>query len=122
MASDGPKNLYEAHEERLLRVEQGFQEVSTQLVKNTVSVEYLGQKLEDGVANIAEKIDNTFKPLANGIRDKINSFEPRIDHLEFTEKSRTERRILIYKIAGPLTAAGIGWIIHMLWDLIKGHS
>ena len=66
------EQIVESHEGRILRLEDGVQELSSGLAANNEKLESLNVRIDEGFSRISEKIDNCIAPLSDKLKDHIN--------------------------------------------------
>lgn len=116
-------NMADAHEERLQRLEGGFQDVSVQLAKNTTACEFLSSAVTESAERIEKRLEETLKPLATTLASHIEAdtalaqkLIPIIQAHEARSKKLEAIRKGLWGVV--LAAAGIGakelivWLFH----------
>jgi len=121
-------DVYEAHEERIQRLESGLQDVSTGLATNTAKLEALGDKMDLSAELISKRVEACVLPLAHKLdttsekvdqaTQQLSVGNERFARLEAVSAGATRRWRLTKKLLLPLAVGGTGWLGHQLWDVI----
>lgn len=127
--------LFEAHEERIQRLEQGVQELSTGLATNTAKLEALGDKMDLSVDLIGHKIDKCVAPLsarleAHIVEDegtkqdveralgRIDRDRRKIERLEESAVAEEKRSKKFWRVVLPFALAASGWFGRHIWGIL----
>lgn len=116
----------EGHEERILRLEDGYNELAKGLAVNTTKLEGVEVALGTGFKDVGEKIDLVMKPLADKIAGhieddeklhaQVQSVDGRLKPIE-DKRARAEARKAVLKKGGwALFLAFFGALIKHVVD------
>ena len=125
------EGLLDSHEERIGKLESNFAEVNASLAETKLSLEFLGEKIDQATQQISLKIDSGLNPIAAKLLDhieedktvnsQVESLTRWVDKAKSKDIVSTKRWETLRKGVWGVALAAIGAIIKILIDLWIGH-
>lgn len=100
--------LLDSHEERLKVLEENRSDVASQLAAQTVQIRYLGQAIEEGLAEVGKKLEGFAAPISKQVQEVVATVEG-LQTAETARKARRdERSAFMKKVGGAIALAAAG--------------
>lgn len=113
-------SILESHSSKIEKIEDRIQEVGQEVLKTSLNLEFMKQKLEDSTKAIVDKIDDCLAPVAEKVRETSRKIENVAENVEnhtkkllIIEKDRLDAKnnIKVFKKIGWTILIGIIGII-----------